>query len=171
MTDLQDDQTIQPPSLFSPEDPVGTLWIRSYQGEILGEILFGRIATQLSDPDRKRKMQVLSTLERRTKEAVVPALERAGISTEPDPETVSTAEALADGSASLAWLDLMASFEPITTQYAALYARIGELDPTEQATADLLVAHELALRDFGRQEIAGAGDDSLKAILALDHMQ
>jgi hypothetical protein len=171
MTDLQDDQTIQPPSIFSPEDSVETLWIRSYQGEILGEVLFGRIAEQLSDPDRQRKMQVLSTLERRTKEAVAPALERAGISTEPDPETVSTAEALAEGSASLAWLDLMASFEPITTQYAAMYVRIGELDPTEQATADLLVAHELALRDFGRQEIAGAVDDSLKAIEALDHMQ
>ena len=31
-------------------------------------------------------MRVLATLERRTKEAVAPALERAGISTEPDPE-------------------------------------------------------------------------------------
>ena len=31
-------------------------------------------------------MRVLATLERRTKEATAPALERAGISTDPDPE-------------------------------------------------------------------------------------
>ena len=32
-------------------------------------------------------MRMLATLERRTKEATAPALERAGVSTEPDPET------------------------------------------------------------------------------------
>ena len=39
--------------------------------------------------------------------------------------------------------------------------RIGELDPAEQAASDLLVAHEVALRDFARAELAGDSDTSL----------
>jgi len=50
-------------------------------------------------------------------------------------------------------------------------ARIGQLNADERATADLLVAHELALRDFGRLELEGKGDDSLAAIMALPHLQ
>jgi hypothetical protein len=156
--------------MFSPEDPVETLWIKSYQGEVLGEILFGRMAEQVDDPDHARKLRALSTLERKTTEAMVGSLERAGISTEPDPETVQAAESLADGMAAVSWSDLVSSLEPVTTQYAAMYARIGELDPSERATADLLVAHELALRSFGRLEMAGQGEESLVAITALPHL-
>jgi len=159
-----------PEAIFSPDDPVGALWIKSYQGEVLGEVLFGRLADQLDDPDRAGKMRVLCTLERRTKEALAPSLRRAGISTEPDPGTVSAGEALADALASLSWAEVVGSFEAITTQYLALYARIGELDPSEQEAADLLMAHEVALREFGRREIAGASGSSLDAVTALPHM-
>jgi hypothetical protein len=171
MTDTKDDPVAPPDAIFSPDDTVETLWIKSYQGEILGEVLFGGIAEQQKDAENARKMQVLCTLERKTKEALVHSLQRAGISTEPDPETVSTAKALVDGSAAISWSDILGSFETITTQYAALYARIGELDPSEQATADLLVAHELALRDFARKELAGDTEGSLAAIEALPHLR
>jgi hypothetical protein len=156
--------------VFSPQDPVETLWIKSYQGEVLGEILFGRMAELIDDADHARKLRVLSTLERKTKEAMVASLERAGIPTDPDPETVQAAESLADAMAAVSWGDLVSSLEPVTTQYATMYARIGELDPSEQATADLLVAHEMALRSFGRLEMAGQGAESLRAITALPHL-
>ena len=171
MTDTKADQAATPEGMFSPEDPVETLWIKSYQGEILGEILFARIAEQVDDPDHAEKMRVLALMERKTKEALIAPLQRANISTEPDPDTVREAESLAHAVASLSWIDLMSSFEPVTTQYAAMYARIGELNPAEQAISDLLVAHELALREFGRKEIAGNGEDSLTAIVSLPHMQ
>ena len=116
-------------------------------------------------------MRVLSTLERRTKDALIAPLERAGLSTEPDADTIAEAEALADALADVSWSDFMSSLEPVTTQYAAMYARIGELDPAERATADLLVAHELALRSFGRMELDGDDDGSLAGIAALPHMQ
>ena len=48
----------------------------------------------------------------------------------------------------MTWGDLMATFGPITAQFIPLYRRIGELSPAERDTADLLVAHEEALRDF-----------------------
>ena len=70
-TDTQPDARSEPapvPSpIFSPEDPLPELWVRAYQGEVLGEALFAKIADTLDDPDRAAKMRVLSTLERRTK--------------------------------------------------------------------------------------------------------
>ena len=157
--------------MFTPDDNVATLWVKAYQGEILGEIFFERIAERRDDTDQRLKMGVLSRLERRTKEAVVPAVQRAGLSIDADPSTLADAESLAGAVSALSWAELMASFEPVTTQFAAMYARIGELDPSELETANLLVAHELALRDFARQELAGNTDNSLQAINALAHMQ
>jgi hypothetical protein len=165
-----DTETPPPPPIFTADEPVADLWVRAYQGEILGEILFARVADHLDDPDHARKMRVLSTMERRTKEAMVPSLERAGLPTGLSPDTVQIAESLADGLADVSWTDFMASFAPITAQYSAMYVRIGELDPSERATADLLVAHEAALQEFGRREIAGNGEDSLTMVLALPHM-
>jgi hypothetical protein len=156
--------------IFSEDDPLAVLWVKAYQGEVLGEALFDRMADQIDDADHKAKMRVLAELERRTKEAVAPALERAGLPTQPDDESLETAEALA-GAADTPWKDLLATFEPITSQFCAMYRHIGELDPSERAASDLLVAHELALRAFARAEIDGDTDTSLDQINALAHMQ
>jgi hypothetical protein len=169
-TDTDTDTTPQQP-LFSPEDGIADLWVKAYQGEILGEILFGGIAAHLDDPDQAAKMRVLATLESRTREAARPALERAGLSTDPDPETQATAEAFLSVAVALTWDDLMATFGPITAQYIPLYQRIGELSPAERQTADLLVAHEVALSDFARAEADGDGTTSLDSIKALAHMR
>ncbi len=156
--------------VYSGDDPLDVLWVKAYQGEVLGEALFGRMADRMDDEDHVAKMRVLSELERRTKEAIAPTLERAGLSTASDPESLKTAEALA-GAADTPWTDLLATFEPITSRFCAMYRRIGELDPSEKEAADLLVAHELALRAFARAEIAGDAGTSLDAINALAHMQ
>jgi hypothetical protein len=155
-----------PDPIFTPDDGLAELWTKAYQGEVLGELLFGGVAEQIADPDQAAKMRMLATLECRTKEATAPALERAGISTEPDPET-----ALIPGALAMSWIDLMGTIGPITQQYIPLYQRIGELSPAEQDTADLLVAHEEALRDFARAEVAGSGAASLEPINALAHMR
>ena len=170
MTDADATGTQDFQQIFSEDDPLHVLWVKAYQGEVLGEELFGRMADQMDDEDHVAKMRVLSELERRTKEAVAPALDRAGLSTAPDDESLQAAEALA-GAAGMPWKDLMATFEPITSQYLAVYRRIGELDPSEKETADLLVAHELALRGFARAEFAGDSDTSLDQINALAHMR
>jgi hypothetical protein len=84
---------------------------------------------------------------------------------------LAAAAALVPGAVALTWDELMATFEPLTSQYISLYERIGQLDPTERATSELLVAHELALRDFARTERAGDVSTSLDAINALAHMR
>jgi hypothetical protein len=156
--------------IFSPDDPLDVLWVKAFQGEVLGEALFDRMADQIDDEEHKSKMRVLAKLERRTKESIAPALERAGLSTEPDPESLRTAEAFSSAAAT-PWKDLLATFEPITSQFCAMYRRIGELDPLESEMSELLVAHELALRSFARAEIAGDTATSLDQINALAHMQ
>ncbi len=163
-----------PDPIFSPEDALEKLWVQAYQGEVLGERLFGRLAEHLDarhEAEHAAKMRVLATLERLTKEAVAPALEKAGISTEPDAEMLGAADALADGSRDSTWEQVMGSFEGITGQFIGLYERIGELDPTERASAELLVAHEVALRDFARAELAGRAATSLDPVNALAHMR
>jgi hypothetical protein len=96
-------------------------------------------------------------------------MERNGLSTDPDPQTVKDAEALAEAVAPLPWSDFMGAFESITTQFLALYRRIGEISEADGAESTLLVAHEEALRDFARRELAGR-DDSTVPITSLAHM-
>ena len=160
-----------PPPIFSPDDGIDKLWEQAYQGEVLGEALFGAIADRLDDDDHARKMRVLATLEVRTKEAVAPALERAGLSTEPDAEMLGVAEALAAESEKATWDDIMTAAVSVTGQFIPLYRRIGELSPSERETADLLVAHEIAIRDFARAELAGDTATSLDPVYALAHMR
>ena len=155
---------------FSPDDDAGTLLVKAYQGEVLGEILFGGMAARTEDASRRAKLEVLTTLERRTKEAMVPAMERHGLDTEPEPATLSSAAVLVEGTATMSWAEVWQSAEAITTQFMALYERIGEVDPAERDIAALLVSHEAALRDFARKEMAGQPEGSLSAIEALPHM-
>jgi hypothetical protein len=166
MTDTDTGSDTAP--IFSPEDSLEELWVRAYQGEVLGEALFGAIADRLDDAEHARKMRVLATLERKTKEAIAPALERAGISTDPDPAMLELADALA---VDVTWAAFMSATIEITKQYIPLYERIGELDPTEQTASQLLVAHEVALRSFAEKELAGDTMTSLHAVDALAHMR
>jgi len=171
MADTDADTTNTATPIFSADDGIEKLWVQAYQGEVLGEALFAGIADRIPDAEHARKMRVLATLELLTKEAVAPALDRAGISTVPDPEMLGLAEALVPDSVSQAWDEVMRSLEAITGQFIPLYRRIAELDPTERQAADLLVAHEAALRDFARAELAGEGATSLEPINALAHMR
>jgi hypothetical protein len=158
-------------SVFSVDDDLSTLWVKAYQGEVSGEVLFGRLAQRAEESDRRHKLEVLRDLESRTRGALVPTMERNGLPTDPDPDVERDAATLADAAASLPWSDLLAAFEPITTQFIALYRRIGELAGDEdQMVAGLLVDHEEALREFARRELSGRTQDSLSLITALPHM-
>jgi hypothetical protein len=160
-----------PDAVFSADDDLPTLWIKAYQGEVSGELLFMGLAERTEDLSHRQKLNVLGLLERRTREALVPVMERSGLPTDPDPKTVADTKTITDVAASMSWEDLWASAESITTQFLALYRRIGELAETEREAAALLVAHEEALRDFARIECAGGSDDSLGVIRSLPHMR
>jgi len=160
-----------PDAVFSADDDLPTLWIKAYQGEVSGEMLFAGLAERTDDLSHRQKLNVLALLERRTREALVPVMERSGLPTDPDPKTVADTETITNVAASMSWVDLWDSGESITTQLLGLYRRIGELAETEREAAALLVAHEEALRDFARIERAGGSYDSLRAIRSLPHMR
>ena len=146
-----------PDAVFAADDDLPTLWIKAYQGEVSGELLFTGMAERADNLSHRQKLNVLALLERRTREALVPVMERSGLPTDPDPQTVADTKTITDMAASMSWVDLWASGESIITQFLALYRRIGELAETEQEAAALLVAHEEALRDFAETNVlAGA---------------
>jgi hypothetical protein len=171
MAESETTEELTPPNAgFSAQDDLAALWFKAYQGEVTGEILFATVAEGLKDPEHRRKMEILSLLEARTKEACVPALDRNGLSSAPDTQTVRDAMALGEALISIDWLDFLATFEAITTEFLALYERIGQVSPADKVEAELLVAHEIALREFARRELEGRTEDSLALIEALPHM-
>jgi hypothetical protein len=160
----QSDQMIDPSPIaaaLSADDDLATLWVKAYRGEVSGETLFAAMAAITEDPEHRRKWEVLRLLEARTREACVPAMERNGLPTGADPEVVK---------ASLSWEDLLSFFEPITTEFLAVYRRIGEISDADRVESEILVAHEVALREFARRELAGRMNDSLALIEALPYM-
>ena len=171
MDDAQETETAPAPNaVFSPQDDLATLWFKAYQGEVSGETLFATVAALTEDPNHRHKMEVLTELEARTKTACVPAMDRNGLSSHPDAQTVTDARSLGEVAATLSWPDFLGAFESITTQFLALYEHIGQVSPADKAESELLVAHELALREFAPREIAGRTDDSLALIEVLPHM-
>jgi hypothetical protein len=149
-------------------DEAAALWVESYQGEVLGEAYFARMRDLATDPVQKDKIDYLVRLERSTKELLAPALERRGLSTEPDRAIV---EAMS-GLDSYDWTSMLEGVRPVAANFLVKYRRLAELagDDDHEVTSGL-VAHELALDNFCECELTGHSDRSLDAILALPHFR
>jgi hypothetical protein len=149
------------------------LLIEAYQGEVLGEALFAALAERCgggnADADRRAKLDVLTRLERATKDAMRPALERRGIDTAPDAGVLETAARFADTAAAMQWRDLLASFEPTTKKYVEVYEGLGAAGEDAQLV-ELLLRHERALAEFARRELGGDAATSMQPILDLPHV-
>lgn len=144
------------------------LWDKSFQGEVLGEAYFTLMAEHTLEPDRRAKLEALAVLERCTKEMLARAMTRLGLSTEPDP-------AVLDGVAATRDFDYRRMLEAIphlTAVYLGYYRRLRELvEPQDEAVADALIAHELALELFTRRELSEESDASLDPVRALAHVK
>ena len=129
------------------------LWVESYQGEVLGEAVFGAMAKREDDPDRRHQLEVLTLLERSTKELAEPVFEQLAISRGDTDGTLAIAAELADGLAGTSWDDFLAGLGPITTEFLAKYHQLVEQasDETERKVAEAYVAHEEALAAFARR--------------------
>ncbi len=148
------------------------LWIESYQGEVLGEALFGSLAEREEDPGRRRQLEVLTLLERSTKELAEPVLGRRALERGDTEASRSAAVALADAVVGMTWDDFLASFQLITDEFLVKYRRLVELasDDVERAVAEAYVAHEVAIASFARRALGQEAGDPLGPILALPHV-
>lgn len=156
--------------MTDPADPaLVELLVKAYQGEVLGEALFADLAERADDPDRRVKLETLVRLEASTRDALRPALERRGVDTAADPDVLATARRFADAAAAMAWHDLLATFEPTTTEYVATYQALGDAGEDPDLVR-LLLDHERALAEFARRELAGDTATSTQPILDLPHV-
>jgi len=148
------------------------LWIESYQGEVLGETLFGWLAEREENPDREHQLQTLTRLERSTKELAEPVFVRRGIDRGDTESTVAAALELATAVAELPWEDFVAGIIPVTVEFLDKYRQLVELalDDFERRIAEAYVAHEEALASFARRAIGEEAGEPLELILALPHM-
>jgi hypothetical protein len=148
------------------------LWIESYQGEVLGETLFGLLAEREEDPVRHHQLEVLTLLERSTKLLAEPVLENRQLDRGDTEGSVSNAKAFADAFEGVAWADFAASILPVTEEFLAKYHQLVELavDDPELDVAKAYVAHEEALATFARRASGQESGDPLEEILVLPHV-
>jgi hypothetical protein len=142
------------------------LWADSFQGEVLGEAYFARMGQLAADPEQKDKIDLLVRLERSTKEMLVPFLDRNGVPTEPNSAVVEAMGAIE----AYDWTTMLEGVRPVAADFLTKYRRLAELvDAADSTATEALVAHELALDEFCRRELAGE-PGSADAILALPHL-
>jgi hypothetical protein len=148
------------------------LWMESYQGEVLGEALFGALAECQTDPDRRRQLQVLTLLERATKELAEPVFDKRRLDRGDTATTLAQAAELAAATAGIPWEEFLGSFEAITAQFLEKYFELVDLaiDEAERGVAEAYVAHEQALAAFARRALGQEPGEPLELVLALPHV-
>jgi hypothetical protein len=148
------------------------LWVESYQGEVLGEALFGLLAERQEDPIRRHQLEVLTLLEQATKVLAEPVLDGRQLDSGDSSESLSAAKAFADALGSMTWEDFAASILPVTAEFLGKYHQLVALaaDSAELDVARAYVAHEEALATFARRASGQESGDPLEAVLALPHV-
>jgi hypothetical protein len=147
-----------------------TIWQKAFEGEALGAALFERMAELVDDDERRAKLDVMRRLEASTLELLRPVLVEKGITTEGEAAAAAQGAELGEAAATQPWNELLASFEPNTATYAAMYGELRSLVPeSDHEVVDALLAHERALCEFARRELAG-DPDAETAIVALPHV-
>jgi hypothetical protein len=148
------------------------LWVEAYQGEVLGEALFGYLAEREEEPERRRVLEGMTTLERSTKELAERVFERHGWDLGDVEATRAAVLASAPQAAELAWDDFLRSIEPVADTFLVKYRQlVAEVeDADDRAVAEAYVAHELALVACARRALGEEDGDVLAPILSLPHV-
>jgi hypothetical protein len=151
---------------------VEELWREAYQGEVLGETVFGLLAERMDDPEHRKHLELLTLLERSTKELAEPVLTRNGYDRGDVDALVASITAGIDRSAAAPWDDMVRSTITIADGYLVKYRELVELvdNADDRAVAEAYVAHELALVSWARRALGEEAGDPLEPILALPHV-
>jgi hypothetical protein len=136
-----------------------------YQGEVLGEAFGASYVRLEGDPDRRHKWASLMQLETETKALLRPFLIRLGLGVEQS----DVSEQIA-GFAKLyhakTWRQHMDELSDITAFYLGKFREIEMAAPEdERSTARYMIAHETAIHDFARAELAGDARGSLAGLV------
>lgn len=136
-----------------------------YQGEVLGEAVFGRWLQLEKDPVRRYKWANLQQLETETKARLRPFLMRLGLSVAQN-DVSNQVEEYSKGYADKSWSEHMKLMVEVTDFYLEKFREIEAAAPDgEREIARSMVIHETALNEFAKRELAGDADDSLAGVI------
>ena len=147
------------------------LWVESYQGEVLGEALFGLLAPREKDPEHRRQLEILTLLERATKELADPIFEQGR-------STAATRWPLGGCGRNgrrrrgpdLGGVPRLVRTGDHAVPFAVPPAGTACRRRTERAIAEAYVAHEEALAVSVRRALGRDEGEPPQAILALPHV-
>jgi hypothetical protein len=145
------------------------LLIDAYNGEVLGDALFGALATKQPDEERREKLETLQTVEARTAQSLRRLLANAGL--HPDASVPRReGEDLAAAVDPESWHDFLRALLDALPKFLANFQRLYEIAPTPKDPALVaLVNHERAIEKFAELELAGDENGSLKPLQ--DHLR
>jgi hypothetical protein len=137
-----------------------------YQGEVLGEAFFGRCLELETDPARRYIWATLQQLETETKAKLRPFLMRLGVSVVQHDLTERVTE-FTNGFADKSWRLLMEEIAGVTRFYLEKFRQIeAAAQEGERGMARSMIAHETALHNFAKRELAGETQRSLDEVIA-----
>ena len=131
----------------------------AYEGEVVGEALFGSLASAEHDPVRRDHLLTLASLERATATRLEPVLARLQVTPADPEELAARGRAAADAVRTASWAEFLEAvargIAPAIERYLALRAL---LERDLHAAMDAVVAHEEALAAFVERSLSGADD-------------
>lgn len=135
---------------------VATLVRRAYEGEVLGEALFGALVASWSVAEQRRKLAGAWMLEAQTRDAVARLAADMGVTLGAATDQAEAGRQAAASMAAMPWPDMMGAIAGATANYRSLYAELRDAapDPEHPVLAELL-RHEEALNAFAAAEVAG----------------
>ena len=137
-----------------------------YQGEVLGEALFSRLAELAGSPEHRYKLATMLQLESETKVRLRPFLSRLELSVVESEEHRLEGRRMAEDLAALGWQGFIHRFHSQIQQYIDRYEYILSLGPeSDRPILMSMVSHERALLSFLSAELDGDTQNSIAAVL------
>lgn len=132
-----------------------------YEEEIMGEAFFVSLGQFFPEPHQKKKLELLSVIERCVADGVRPLLDRHGLTPRSDEELHAAGVEDIGRYKDFTWQDLL---EDITTNFPGFmdeFAALARIAPDEDQ--ELLIpftTHEVAGIEFAEKELAGDPDSA-----------
>jgi len=136
--------------------------LRYYEEEVSGEAYFYALADHFAE---REKVILLARIERRAAEAVLPLLEKYGLT--PRDETICHSEGKShlETHQSYSWQEFMTYMVERYPGYVEDFRALEQMAPAGDLRAlSVLTDHEVAVIDFAEKELAG-NPDSLAPLL------
>ena len=138
-----------------------------YQGEVIGEVVSGRMLAFFDDPGQRYKIAVMLQLETETKARLRPTLMELGLDLAELEESRKLVHEMADSLQSMTWIETMEGLRDALKPYVDRYREIAATAPAQyRAIADSMVVHEQSLYHFAELESAGDGEHSMDDVIA-----